>query len=48
MAFNLAILPEGLAIAPLRDGSFTRAIADRAQGMSIRPDLGPPRTNYHA
>jgi hypothetical protein len=47
LAFNLAILPEGLAIASLRDGSFTRVIADRAQGMSIRPDLGPPRTNHH-
>src|SRR5690348_5421076 len=48
MAFNLAILPEEPATASRRDGSFTRAIAQRAEGMLIRPDLGPPKANHHA
>jgi hypothetical protein len=43
-----AILPQGLAVMPTRDGSFILATADTVQGISIRPDLGPPRPNHHA
>ena len=43
-----AILPQGPAVAPIDDRTFALITADRVQGISIRPDLGPPRPHYHA
>lgn len=43
-----AILPQGPVIFPIHDGTFTQTAAERVWGISIRPDLGPPRPSYHA
>jgi len=43
-----AILTQGPMIVPIDDGTFILTPAERGRGISIRPDLGPPRPGYHA
>jgi len=43
-----AILPRGLAVMPIHDATFILTVAERVQGISIRPDLGPPRPSHRA
>ncbi len=43
-----ATLTQGPMIVPSHDGTFIPTPTERGQGISIRPDLGPPRAGYHA
>jgi hypothetical protein len=43
-----AILPQGPAVALSHDGTFILTTAERVRGISIRPDLGPPRLSHNA
>ncbi len=43
-----AILAQGPAVIPVHHGTFIPTAAERVRGISIRPDLGPPRAIHHA
>lgn len=47
-AVGPAILPQVPAVFCSHDGIFLLTAAERVWGISIRPDLGPPRPSLHA
>jgi hypothetical protein len=48
ISISPAILPQGPAISHNPAGRFAPPLAERAQGLSILPDLGPPRLSHQA
>ena len=43
-----AILAQGPAIKPTPHAIFLLVTAERIQGITVRPDLGPPKPTQHA
>src|SRR5713101_1275504 len=43
-----AILPQTPTVKPAPRATFLAAGAERIQGITVRPDLGPPRPTRHA
>ena len=48
ISFSPAIVPQGPAVVPTHDGAFIPTTSERVRGISIRPDLGPPRPSHDA
>jgi len=43
-----AILPQGPTVKPAPHATFFVVAGERFQGITVRPDLGPPRPTRHA
>ena len=48
ISFSPAIAPPGPAVVPTHDAAFILTASERVRGISIRPDLGPPRPSHDA